>query len=264
MRRISLSTNIFGKIEDFEEIEMFLPEGFNLEIFPLWQDDKFEKILEKKEDYLRGRTKSFHSPYYFTEPSLGKEHPDYNEMMKNQEKTMKWAHRLGAKYIVFHHNNKKIEEEKNMKKNSEENYCILQEKARSYGLDQVVENVGIQRKENLLYDEKEFMELALIKKYPILLDVGHMHCNEWDVEKVIYTLRKQIVAYHIHDNNQKSDEHKRIFEGSFPMMELKNYYKKYTKNADLIIEYGPNPQIGKKELEEGGRWLMEHFALCSF
>ena len=58
------------------------------------------------------------------------------------------------------------------------------------------------------------------------------------LERVMERLKDKIAAYHIHNNNGYNDNHDRIRNGNLDFDEFLKCYKKYTPDADLVIEYG--------------------------
>ena len=91
-----------------------------------------------------------------------------------------------------------------------------------------------------MLNEREFIEECLAMPNQVLIDVGHAWCNGWDLEHVIAALKEKIVAYHIHNNNGKEDEHQRIHSGTLNFDAFMKMYAKYTPSADLVLEYAPN------------------------
>lgn len=257
---ILLSTNLFNKASEWEQLPEFLLEEIGVEVFPLWQDKDFEKVLESFMPILKNRVITFHSPYYGVEPSLSKRDIGYDKMMEEQKKTIQWAQKLGGKNIVFHHNNTKVTDQAVMKKESHDNYLSIGNISNSYGIVQLVENAGVKDKDNVLFDEKEFIEYCKENNKPCLIDVGHVNCNGWDIEKIIIELKNQIKGYHLHNNDGKKDSHKRILDGTFDMVNFAKLYKKHTPNVDLILEYSHAISLTPNEFKEDVNWLRENFS----
>ncbi len=253
---ISISTNIYTNIEDWIHFPKLLAvESFGIEIFPLWHLGGFEEILEKYEEQLLTRNISFHGPYYHCEPSLSEDSFEYEAMLTMQMKTIEWAKRLNATGIIFHHNNCKIDSHKeNMKTNAES----LFERLYQIEMPQVIENAGVISKQNMLYNQEEFINFCQEKKTPVLIDIGHAFANGWDIEQLVSSLQDQIVAYHLHNNDGFHDSHHRILDGKYPMKKFTKLYQKYTPNATITLEYAKEINVSVIELKEDEKWLLDN------
>mgnify|MGYP002231525131 CR=1 FL=1 len=67
--------------------------------------------------------------------------------------------------------------------------------AQSYGVQVVIENVGLRPCGSLLFDFEEY--LALFERYPqalALLDTGHAHVNGWNLPETVKRLQKKAVG----------------------------------------------------------------------
>ena len=72
---------------------------------------------------------------------------------------------------------------------------------------------------------------------PVLIDIGHAYCNGWDLERVISALKDKIIAYHVHNNDGKDDQHKRMHDGTLDFDRFIEWYKKNTPHAEIVLEY---------------------------
>ena len=251
---IFISTNHLNKASKWEELPSILIDGVGIEVFPLWSES-FEDMLQKYKDQLLKRPITFHSPYYGVEPSLSEDEEGYEEMIASQIKTLKWAKKLKAKSIVFHHNNKRIEDKDVMLKNAHQNYLKIQKLSEPFGVVQVVENAGVLSSGNMLLDQDEFIDYCKKNSVTCLIDVGHVHANGWNIKKVVESLKNQICFYHLHNNDGVSDSHQRIRDGSFDMEEFAYIYKTYTPKADLTLEYSPKLKISTEDLKNDIDWI---------
>ncbi|MGL4798715.1 MAG: PHP domain-containing protein [Cellulosilyticaceae bacterium] len=244
---IYLSTNIYEPKnlgEVFSILEEVGDPSIGIEILPEWQDPVFEEAMVHYKEAYEKRNISFHGPYYLTEHSQPRGTEVYKRSMMYFKETLALAETLDSKYIVYHHNNEPIKEEEKKEriKVAKENLKEINELAKEYGVPIVIENAGVKAKGTMLFDEKEFIALAKGSKNKILIDIGHAHANGWHLEHVIEQLKDQIVAYHVHNNNGKDDEHKRMEDGTLDMHTFWRLYRTYTPEADIVIEYGKGCQ----------------------
>ncbi|MGL5189239.1 MAG: TIM barrel protein, partial [Cetobacterium sp.] len=105
------------------------------------------------------------------------------------------------------------------------------------GVQILVENVGIGK--NMIYSQKEFEKLVLQKNLKVLIDIGHLLANKWNLDEVLETLKNNIIAYHIHSNDGEKDLHQSIFHGIFNGVEILKKILLETPNSKLVLEYSP-------------------------
>lgn len=237
---ILLSTNMYTN-ENFKDVFHFIDKypQIGLELFPLWNTQEYGSMMEQYMDRLSQLPVSFHEQYYESEHAVDETDARYLPTMDMTVKTIALAKRLNSRYIVYHYNNMEILTDecearlaitrKNLKK--------VNAYAQEAGVEMVIENVGVASHNNVMLNEQEFIDECLSMSNPVLIDVGHAWCNGWDLEHVISTLKDKIVAYHIHNNNGRDDEHKRIHEGTLDFNKFMFMYQKYTPKADLVLEY---------------------------
>ncbi|WP_213975437.1 sugar phosphate isomerase/epimerase family protein [Tepidanaerobacter acetatoxydans] len=258
---IFISTNIYNKVEDwvkiYELMERIEYKDKGIEIFPLWDQQGFEELLEKNEEYLKHFNITFHGAYYGVEPSAAKGTDEYRKSIYQNRKTIEWCRRLNGKFVVHHQNNKIIfsEEKKQVIKDSNVQLKELTDYARLYSVALCIENAGISASGNNLWSDDEFIQMALSIPNPILIDVGHVNANRWNIERIIQTLKNKIIAYHIHNNDGRTDCHDRIKKGSFDMEKFIALYNKFTPNQDLIIEYSSKYKDSAEEIAQDIKWL---------
>lgn len=244
---IYISTNLF-KPKDLEKTFLLLDkvnesiddEKVGIELFPEWQNEIFEEVVNKNLDNFKRHKITLHGPYYNTEHSEEKGSAMYDQSMDYFMKTLKLSKKLNSSHIVFHHNNCKIsnKDKNEMISVSSKNLIELNTISKEYNASIVVENAGVIKVDNMLFDEEEFIEMAKSIENNILIDIGHAFANKWDLKRVIIELKDKIVAYHIHNNDGISDNHNSILDGELDMEEFFKIYKEFTSEADLVIEYG--------------------------
>lgn len=253
-----ISTNIFTDIAMWEALPAYLEADTGVEIFPLWHLDGFEALLERMTPLLKDRPIQFHSPYYGVEPSLVETDAGYEDMMDAQKKTIRWAKKLNAGGIVFHHNNRMITDKAALLEQSHRNYTRIRKWSEEQGIPQVVENAGLDVYGNALFEQDEFIAYCQKHEAPCLIDLGHAHANGWDWERVIHALRDRIHGYHVHNNDGRSDGHRRILDGTLDMERFAVLYKQYTPSADLVLEYTANLNVTPEQMQEDLVWLRRH------
>ena len=94
---------------------------------------------------------------------------------------------------------------------------------------------------------EEFIKAIQNREENTLIDIGHVKANGWDLENVIENLKDKIVSYHIHTNDGKHDQHLSVSEDYDELKSFVKLYKKYTPNADLVLEYNSTYE-GKESL----------------
>lgn len=263
-----ISTNIFSKVEDWSKIYDLIKtikdvkyNDKGIEIFPLWDQEGFEELLEKNEKYLKNMKITFHGAYYGVEPSAPKNTEEYSKSIFQNKKTIDWCNRLNGKFVVHHHNNRKVptEEREQIIKNSNIQLKELTDYANANSVILCVENAGINSYGNNLWTEDEFIEMALSIPNPVLIDVGHANANSWNIEKIITVLKGKIIAYHLHNNDGISDSHDRIREGSFDFEKFARLYKLFTPDKDLVLEYSDRYKDRIDYIAKDAEWLIGLF-----
>lgn len=241
--RIYISTNLY-KPEQlymiFNLIDKINDPSVGIELFPEWQSEVFRHEITQHLDRFQQYPISLHGPYYCTEHSEAEGAEQYARSMDYFHKTLELSQKLNSRYIVFHHNNCRVDPScrEAMIKNSTINLCKLRSEAERFDARIVIENAGVLAQGNMLFDEGQFISMANSMPDDILLDVGHAHANGWNMNFVMQKLAHKIIAYHVHNNNGRADNHNRIHDGTLDFSQFLGWYKKYTPQADIVIEYG--------------------------
>lgn len=237
-----ISTNLY-KPQQLQEIftlvdKVAVPVG--IEIFPEWQSEDFCTVIKKYHDAFRQYPITLHGPYYGTEHSKPEGTKEFAQATAYFAKTLELSQSLHAGHIVFHHNNCPVDatHKQEMIAISTENLLKLRHSAAAFGARIVVENAGVLARKNMLFDQDEFIEMAGNIEEKILLDIGHAYANGWDIRYVMEKLADKITAYHVHNNDGHEDKHDRIFNGKFKFANFIDWYKMYTPDADIVVEYG--------------------------
>lgn len=251
-----ISTN-FLEPENFCEIFNYisqLSQNFDfpigIEIFPFWNYQGFENQIIENLLKLKKYPISFHDPY-LTEHSAPKGTDSYDKTLYDFNKTLSYNNILQGLHIVYHQSNCLItsNNKKNILEVSSHNLLQLNELCSCFGTNLLVENAGTAVENTMLLNQEEFEKFCCSNNYNVLIDIGHAYCNHWDIEKLIYTLKTRIKAYHLH-NNFGTDSHNRILDGQIKYESILSICSKITPNAIYILEYSPKCQCTVSDFYE--------------
>jgi len=246
----TLSTIMFRPEDLSKSIDFAQELDIDLEIFCMWHKPAFHEFIETHMDDLCRITSSLHEQYHFCDHSFARGTKEYEDALAFCHNTFEIAAKLGAESIVFHHNNRPVtpDAKENMIKHSGQNLYEMNEIADEYGIACLVENAGVLPWKNVLFNEDEFIDLFGTIPNDCLIDIGHAHCNGWDIPRVITALKDKIVAYHVHDNDTTGDEHKLLGNGTLDVQQFKKLYYTHTPNAQIILEYSEGAEIAPSDL----------------
>ena len=79
--------------------------------------------------------------------------------------------------------------------------------------------------------------------------------NGWDIPRLVESLGARIRGYHLHNTDDEHDLHRPIYENGWrytaeQMDTLLRCIRRFSPDADLILEYAPGPHIGEALLRE--------------
>ena len=250
--RYALSTLMFESENLVKSLRFAHELELTLEIFPMWHEPDFVRFMKEHLTDLRSISSSFHEPCFFCEHTAPRGSKEHAAAVGTCRQTFEYAANLGVKHMVFHHNNRGFAplEKADMIKHATENLHEMNEIAAEYGISYLVENAGVMPFNNTLFNEEEFIALFAEIENDCVLDIGHAHCNGWNIARVMSSLGDRIKAYHVHNNNGDFDAHQRIGVGTLDVAAFKHCYYELTPNAQLIFEYIPGIDISIAELGE--------------
>ena len=258
---VLISTNMYVS-KDFDRVLTYVKEfdgKVGVEVFPMFHEPEYEKILQTCAPLLSKVPISFHGPYYHADYSAPYGSECYEKTMKMTEKTLEYCQNLKSKYMVFHHNNFRVSAEN--KQNMIENACINFRKVEKMyadcGISVVVENAGVLQNGSMLLDQNEFINLCKKEDYRVLIDIGHAHANGWDLCSVMEALKERIAAYHLHNNDGVHDSHQRICDGTLDFDSFFERAKELTPSADLVLEYNPKVPSDEQGIMEDIKRIMQ-------
>ncbi len=154
------------------------------------------------------------------------------------EATFKYAQKINAAFVVVHTNECLPEDIKTGQELVISRLEELLDMAQGYGVNLVIENVGLRSKGNVLFNLEEY--LALFERFPqalSLIDTGHAHVNGWDIPAVVEKLGSKLFALHIHDNDGNGDDHLPVWQGTIVWDKLFDAIKTHAPEAILVMEY---------------------------
>lgn len=235
---IYISTNMFKPENTLKVFNITKSIDFEIgiELFFMSYYYGYIKLIKDNLEEFKKYKITFHEDYNLTEHS---EDPTSKKSIRTEKyytNMLEIAKELNPKYIVYHYNNKKVDNREKMLEITRKNLDYFSNISK-YPL--LIENVGIAQRENFLLNEEEFIEECLKRKEDVLIDIGHANANSWNLENVLSKLQNKIKSYHIHTNDGIHDEHCSIFDKKKTpdIINFLKLYKKYTPNADLVIEY---------------------------
>lgn len=220
-----------------------LPKEIGIEIFSECGNDYYWKHWLPR--LLEGRTipLSVHAP--FQNMDLSDPEADFEEMRKNYHWAFEICREYKASHCTLHPYEGARPADDTPEKREAAKQCALErvlqlnEDAKSYGVELLVENMP--HSPGLL-NQKEFIELfAPHEELSFLIDTGHAHLQQWDMMYAFQTLGSRIKAYHLHDNMGDRDSHLHVWEGTFDWDTFFAGCARYTPNATLVCEYNDGP-----------------------
>lgn len=160
--------------------------------------------------------------------------------VKVWEKTCAYAKKVNADFVVVHTNEElpASEELEAVQARVIRRLRKVVNLGKKYGVQVLIENVGLRPKESLLFDLAEY--IALFDIFPeagALLDTGHANVNGWDIPAVVEVLGDKLKACHIHDNDGLGDAHLPLGEGNIDWKAYFAAVKKFAPQSTQVLEY---------------------------
>lgn len=232
MNKIFVSSLIFS-LNSFNEKKAYV-EKYGLKNMEFFIEFFEENSIENLEKFLSLNfvNKSFHGPHNFF--NLACENEFWNENKVQFENAILFCKKYKGEYIVLH-TNEKVENCFVTKEIIEKRILELVSFSKQQNVKIAVENTGIH--ENMIYGEKEYIDLIKRLELFSVLDIGHALINNWNLEHVISSLKTHIISYHLSNNFGKEDSHNCIFNGIFNIQEVLQLIKKHTPFSNIVLEY---------------------------
>lgn len=214
---------------DFIERNRLLNMEFFLEPRDFNHTEKLNFILKN----AKFNALSFHGPYrYF---NIDCSDILWEELKLNFVEALICCKKNNGEFIVLHTNEAKRKE--SSKKDIERKLDELLLLSKEIGVQILVENVGVDK--NMIYSQKDFEKLVKEKQLKVLIDIGHLLANKWNLENLLKSIKENVVAYHIHSNDGEKDLHESIFNSKFDGEKILKIIKSETPDAKLVLEYSP-------------------------
>ena len=262
---IAVSTQLYGgaKLDQlWPLLEKAADPHLGVEIFPEPQLTRYPPMLQRAIPRLRGRSITFHGPYWGIDPCFLPPEPEAAVYEKYWRETLADAKALNANYVVYHlYNHHFAAEEREEKRQAAmQTLALTRQWAAEYGITLAIENTETSRNagENLL-TQQEYIELVRAQSdCGALIDIGHASCAGWDLHEVMVELKDRIMGYHLHNNDGFSDSHRTILDGVIDMERFVADVRRYTPDAILTLEYVPEFAAENDRICADLCWLKEH------
>ncbi|MFQ9934846.1 MAG: sugar phosphate isomerase/epimerase family protein [Phascolarctobacterium faecium] len=226
-----------------------LPLTYNIEFFYEFGTDHYwdTVLLPLAQNNKEKRTFSIHGPCVAV--NLADSSDEY--YLKAYAQTFTYAQKIKAEFVVVHTNEIYHGEVAAVKELVYQRLAEVISLAQSYGVQVVIENVGLRPCGSLLFDFEEY--LALFERYPqalALLDTGHAHVNGWDL-----TNRETAAeaAVHVRDNGsmRQPSTVDRTIEWNLYFTSIRIMHRMHCRYWNMLIlsrEFLPNTCISWKPL----------------
>ena len=231
-------------------VEQFPDFPVGIEFATYWPTPDFDRLLAAQIPAFAGRPATLHAPFVeiCTEPGS----PEEAFMELTFQKACTLYPQFGASSMVMHTHEGSFPaaQADSRRARSTEVLQAWTERMLRQGISITVENVGYPGKDNVLFDEAQFV--ALFDRLPAgagcLIDIGHALLNHWDIPALIARMGTRIRGYHLNNNDGVHDSHLPLYEAGAvcPEAEMDRILRaiaRYTPQADLILEYAPGPHV---------------------
>ncbi len=211
-----------------------LPNEYGIEFFyEFGKNHYWDKVLAKVGEN-RMLPLGMHGPCV----SVTLANPEDTEFLGVFRKTLAYAQRCRAEYVVVHTNEQWSGEVSAIQDLVLERLKKIIDMAADYHVRILIENVGLNTNGTLLFPWKDYQKL--LRKLPrsrALLDIGHAHINGWNIPECIRTLDSRLLAMHLHDNDGENDQHLAIGKGNIAWDNIFTAIRSLGGETRLILEY---------------------------
>lgn len=257
-----LISSLYCGYEKIEELDAFLKEdckgAFGGEYTFVNRKDyvvRFENVI-KNADYPI----SFHGPLIDAEPA-SESRDEYERFILSYEKTFDLAKKYNARHVVYHTSYKpyKKEEIPYFTEICIKNTETVLDMAKKAGVRLLIENLPAPPKGLALIDSKAFFSLFKSLEADIIIDTGHANLMGLDYPSFIEEYAHRVKAYHFHNNHGDWDSHRPVFDGTFDFDKLERAYKKFTPDADIVVEYKPHKDVLFSDIKSHAEYISKRF-----
>ncbi len=217
-----------------------LPPEFGIEIQIEYGTDYYWKCALSR--LMKDRTGGLSIHGQFFDIDLSAEDLDEKELFDYYLWAFELYNRYGAEHFAIHPDGKitapKTEAEiAQMRLRATDRIARVTELAKREGVNLLAENLR-PKGYGMVFDQNHFVELFdQIPDLNCLIDTGHMYLSGWDFHAVLSQLSNRIRSYHINDTFGLEDEHLPVGRGRIDWGAFFADYKKYTPNAEMVLEY---------------------------
>lgn len=224
--------------KSYEEIINFLKKNNikKLEFFIEPLDEEYTKKMLKILNEYKFESISFHGPFRKCNMADLSSN-SWEKTLYSYTESFKMASKYNPKFMVLHTNEgipSKIIDD-NLKIEILNQVANIVNEGKKYGIDVVIENVGI--RENMVFSQNEYEEFILKNKYKCLIDIGHAYLNEWNIESLIKKLKNNILGFHFHNNDGLYDRHDPISSGKIDYSKIIKLVKENVPTGVIVLEY---------------------------
>lgn len=217
-----------------------LPPEFGIEIQIEFGTEYYWKTNLAK--VMKDRTGELSIHGQFVDIDLGSDNMDEQEIMDYYKWAFDMYNKYDATHFVIHPDGKILapatpEQVAAMRSRALERIGRLSDLAKQMDVNLLVENLR-PRGYGLVFDTEEFIDLfRQLPDVDCLIDTGHMYLSGWDFHRVLSALGSRIKSYHINDNYGVEDQHLPVGKGCIDWGAFFDDYKKYTPDAEMVLEY---------------------------
>ena len=218
-----------------------LAPELGVEIFFEWGGETYWRLV--LDTVMRGRKGPFsiHAPFQGRAVDMSLTE-DEKWLFDYLREPFDLYHRYGAEGYVVHMNGPypaepTAQERTERLKRVEDRLARFNDLCNREGVTMLVENLAFSHGATLC-GQKEFLEVfAHTPALNCIVDTGHAALAGIDIYEVQRTLGSRLKAYHVHDNDGRTDGHQRICSGVIDWQRFGEGARKYTPDANFVMEY---------------------------
>jgi len=236
--KISVSNSCF--VGDLFPEMAKLPLDYGIEIQVEYGTDYYWKTTLAQ--VMKNRTGALSIHGQFVNVDLAAKDIDEQEIMDYYKWAFDLYNRHGAEHFTLHPDGKIVapateQEVADMRARALDRIAKLAEMAKRENVHMLIENLR-PKGYGLVFDTDAFIDLfRQIPDVDCLIDTGHVYLSGWDFNYVLSKLGTRIKAYHMNDTFGILDEHQPVGRGCIDWASFFDDYKKYTPDAEFVLEY---------------------------
>ncbi|MGO5023275.1 sugar phosphate isomerase/epimerase family protein [Lawsonibacter sp. LCP25S3_G6] len=250
MKNLYLSTFCVG-FHDYAQLEQcirtFTDFPVGVEFATSWTTPNFDQELLQQIPVFSHLPITLHAP--FVEECTAPGSAEEALMEQEYTKACRLYHQFGASSMVMHTHEGSFPADQHAYWRARCLEVLLDwtGRMREQNINVTVENVGYPKKDNVLFDQEQFLDLFdhLPQEVGCLIDTGHAILNHWDIPGLIRRMGSRIKGYHLNNNDGIHDSHYPLYDpdgvySASQIDEILQTIAQYTPDAHLILEYAPN------------------------